>query len=257
MAVWIGVGSSLQSFVYCPRSRDGFLIQPASWTTASALVAFALLPLSLAWTNGPLVDQSQVGWELYRWGRHVMDLPMPTGSAILADSEKIAPLYYLKRIENVRPDVDTLVLGDEGLYRAELDQRVAKGQPVYLARYLPGLAGPYRLHSLGPLVRVTTKPATSPPPMQKQLDNVNWGGNQISLLGLDVEPGEGDVAWRITLYWQARVKLERELSRPAALEGAKRPGVVARSRRASGGRIQSHRRLAARRGRGRLSRDSG
>jgi len=192
----------LQALEVRPRSPG-----LAGWMVGLTWVAFALLPLSLAWTNGPQVDQSQVGWELYRWGRHVMDLPMPTGSAILADSEKIAPLYYLKRIENVRPDVDTLVLGDEGLYRAELDQRVAKGQPVYLARYLPGLAGPYRLHSLGPLVRVTTKPATSPPPMQKQLDNVSWGGNQISLLGLDVEPGEGGVAWRITLYWQARVKL--------------------------------------------------
>ncbi len=207
MAVWIGVGSSCVLRLSSQLARRVSESVPP-WTMASALIAFALLPLSLAWTNGPLADQSQAGWELYRWGRHVMDLPMPTGSAILADSEKIAPLYYLKRIEHVRPDVDTLVLGDEGLYRAELDQRVAKGQPVYLARYLPGLAGPYRLHSLGPLVRVTTKPATSPPPMQKRLDNVSWGGNQISLLGLDVEPGQGAVAWRITLYWQARVKLD-------------------------------------------------
>jgi hypothetical protein len=206
MALWIGVGSSFILQLASQLARRVSESAPP-WITASALTAFALLPLSLAWTNGPPVDQSRVGWKLYQWGRHVMDLAMPTGSAILADSEKIAPLYYLKRIENVRPDLDTLVLGDEGLYRAELDQRVAKGQPVYLARYLPGLAGPYRLHSLGPLVRVTTKPATSPPPMQKSLDNVSWGGNQISLLGLDVEPGEGDVAWRITLYWQARVKL--------------------------------------------------
>jgi hypothetical protein len=60
--------------------------------------------------------------------------------------------------------VDTLV-GRGGLYRAELDQRVAKGT-VYLARYLPAWPG-HIVCTLGPLVRVTTKPATSPP-MQKR-----------------------------------------------------------------------------------------
>jgi hypothetical protein len=189
---------------------DNKQARPAHWIAALAWVAFAILPLYLAWTNGPLVDQSQVGWELYRWGKYTMDLPMPAGSAILADSEKIAPLYYLKRIENIRPDVETIVLGDEGLYRNELDRRVAAGQPVYLARYLPGIAGPYRLHSLGPLARVTTRPMLTPPPMTRQLNNINWGGGKIALLGLDVEPGAGDVAWHITLYWLARSKLDAD-----------------------------------------------
>lgn len=182
--------------------------RPTNWATALAWSAFALLPLCLIWTNGPLVDQSNVGWELYRWGKRVMSLPMPTGSAILADSVKIAPLYYLKRIENERPDIETIVLGDEGLYRARLDQLIAEGKPVYLARYLPGLAGLYRLHSLGPLVRVTTKPMLSPPPMRQTLNNVNWGGGKIALLGLDVEPGQGEIAWHVTLYWLARAKLD-------------------------------------------------
>ncbi len=182
--------------------------RPTHWATALAWGTFALLPLSLIWTNGPVVDQSNVGWELYRWGKHVMSLPMPAGSAILADSVKIAPLYYLKRIENERPDIETIVLGDESLYRARLDQLITEGKPAYLARYLPGLAGLYRLHSLGPLVRVTTKPMLSPPPMRQSLNNVNWGGGKIALLGLDVEPGQGNVAWRITLYWLARAKLD-------------------------------------------------
>ena len=189
---------------------DNKQARPAHWITALTWVAFAILPLYLAWTNGPLVDQSQVGWDLYRWGKYAMDLPMPTGSAILADSEKIAPLYYLKRIENVRPDVETIVLADEGQYRAVLDDLAAKGRPVYLARYLPSIAGPYRLHSLGPLARVTTKPMLTPPPMTRQLNNINWGGGKIALLGLDVEPGVGNVAWRVTLYWLARSRLDAD-----------------------------------------------
>ena len=213
MALWVGV-----AVAQLARWLSGLMgkgssekqVQGEPQSAALAWVAFALLPLSLAWTNGPLVNQSDAGWNLYEWGRYVMGLPMPTGSAILADSEKIAPLYYLKRIENVRPDVDTIVLGDEGQYRAKLDQLVAEGKPAYLARYLPGIAGPYRLHSLGPLVRATNKPMLLPPPMQRQLNNVTWGGGQVALLGLDVERGHAqrDVAWRVTLYWQARVKLD-------------------------------------------------
>ena len=134
MAMWIGIavaqGTRWLSSRFShsePRSgeREASHIQDVApsdnlRTSTLALIwtAFALLPLNLLWTNGPLLDQSNAGWKLYDWGKYVMSLPLPTGSAILADSEKIAPLYYLKRIENVRPDVDTLVLGDEGLYRS-------------------------------------------------------------------------------------------------------------------------------------------
>jgi len=202
MAIWIGVAG------FWILNFGLQVLQHGAWAAALIWGMLSLLPLGLAWTNAPLVDRSETGQELYRWGKYVMNLPMPAGSAILADSEKIAPLYYIKRIEQVRPDVETLVLGDEGLYRAELDRRVAAGQPVYLARYLPGLAGPYHLHSLGPLVRVMPRPIMSPPPMQRKLEGANWGGNKVALLGLDVEQGQDGVAWRITLYWQARARLD-------------------------------------------------
>lgn len=176
--------------------------------TPCILWLFILLPLSLIWTNLPQVDQSRAGQDLMEWGRYVLALPLPRGSAILADSEKIAPLYYLKSIEGVRRDVDMLVLGSEELYRAELERRVAQGQPVYLARFLPGLAGVYRLHSLGPLVRVSTTPQTSLPlaPITQPL-NVSFGAGKLELLGYDFTPGQGNVACRLTLYWRARMAL--------------------------------------------------
>ena len=91
----------------------------------------------------------------------MLSLPIPDHAAILADSEKIAPLYYLQVTEGLRPDLDILVLGDEAQYRQELDQRLAAGQPVYLARFLPNL--PYRMRSLGPLVEVSREPLMSEP----------------------------------------------------------------------------------------------
>jgi hypothetical protein len=72
MAVWIGVGSSsvlrLSSQIARRVSESA-----QQWTTASALIVFALLPPPGV-DERPASGSCQVGWELYRWGRYVMDL---------------------------------------------------------------------------------------------------------------------------------------------------------------------------------------
>jgi hypothetical protein len=225
MAVWLGVGifqiSNFRVQINDQQPPYGRTSNEQSLSTSHSLLSnlqslipnissllFILLPLSLIWTNLPQVDQSKAGQSLVDWGQYVLSLPLPRQAAILADSEKIAPLYYLKSVEGVRSDVDMLVLGTEDLYRAELDRRVAEGQPVYLARFLPGLAGVYRLHSVGPLVRVSTAPQSTLPlvPITQQL-NVAFGEGRIKLLGYDLSPGQDDVAYHLTLYWQAKTAL--------------------------------------------------
>jgi hypothetical protein len=79
--------------------------------------------------------------KLLTWGEGVLALPLAENAAILADSEKIAPLYYLQQAEGVRSDLEIMVLPDEAAYRAELDARLTAGQTVYLARFLPGWKG--------------------------------------------------------------------------------------------------------------------
>jgi hypothetical protein len=119
------------------------------------------------------------------WARGVLALPLARGAAVLADSEKIAPLYYLQQIEGLRPDLDIMVLPDEAAYRAELDARLAAGQAVYLARYLPGLAGVYHLRSIGPLVEVSREPLTALPAGATASD---LEAGPLRLLGYTVEP---------------------------------------------------------------------
>ncbi len=190
LALWIGLalGALAHLLAHRPTLR------------ALLLTGFALLPLSLFWTNGPAVDQSGQR-AAYRWGRRVLQLPIPPGAAILADSEKIAPLYYLQRIEGVRPDLDLLVLGNEALYRAELTRRLGEGQPVYLARYLPGLEGSYHLRALGPLTEVGTAPLTDLPPTARPLP---WRfGEVIRLRGVEGPAPGPNGGLGITLYWQA------------------------------------------------------
>ena len=214
-AIWIGAGlhgllqvASRKSQGHRVARSQGrrVALLPCSLVLCS-LVPCSLVPCSLLWTNLPQVDMSQHGWEAYRWGEYVLGLDLAPGAAILADSEKIAPLYYLQRVEGVRPDLDIIVMGDEAGYRQQLESRVAQGQPVYLARYLPGLEGRFHLRSLGPLVEVGTTPLTSTvlSPKSNVLSSESDGlGHHIHLLGYDADsltidpPGH----LRLTLFWQ-------------------------------------------------------
>ncbi|MGH2522455.1 MAG: glycosyltransferase family 117 protein, partial [Anaerolineales bacterium] len=122
------------------QNRDSsFVTRSGHLSFAILHLSFALLPFRSLWLTLPRVDQSQ-DWDKYRLGLEILSRlpPQRVGHAtILADSERIAPLYYLQVAEGVRPDPDIVVLPDEASYRAALDERLAAGQTVYLARYLP------------------------------------------------------------------------------------------------------------------------
>lgn len=165
----------------------------------STLLCLPLLLLALQ--TWPQVDRSRDDG-LTQWGTAVLRLPLAPHSAILADSEKIAPLYYLQQAEGIRPDLTIMVLPDEAAYRAELDARLAAGQTVYLARYLPGLEGIYHLRSLGPLTEVSTVPLRALPQSARAAE-LRFGA--LRLLGYEVV-AVSDYAPRttaVTLYWQA------------------------------------------------------
>ena len=150
--------------------------------------------------NLPVVDQSQ-NQGGYAWGRYVLGLPLMPGSAVLADVEKFAPLYYLQQIEGVRPDLDLLLLGNEELYQAELATRLGVGQTVYLARYLPNLGG-LHLRSLGPLVEVRN------PVFAKNRVSDEAGvsfGEEMRLLDAEVGADPlGRALYHVTFYWRAK-----------------------------------------------------
>jgi hypothetical protein len=189
MAVWIGVGVA-----FCLDALTARMGAPArQWTYALALAAFVLMPVGLLAQNFGRVDQRGAGAAAEAWGRYVLGLPIPEGAAILVDSEKIAPLYYLQVTENLRPDLDILVLGAEQEYRRQLDARLAQGQPVYLARFLPNL--PYAMRSLGPLVEISSQRADEPAGQARATF-----GNSIELVGLSTEAGDPA---RVTFTWRA------------------------------------------------------
>ncbi len=197
MAIWIGLAIHVLSFLvtrYVSRiTRHASLITHHALRSTIFLFT-TLLPITLIAANFSLVNQHGVDADQEAWGRYVLSLPIPNHAALLVDSEKIAPLYYLQVTEHIRPDLDILVLGDEALYRQELDKRIAAGQAVYLARFLPNL--PYHLRSLGPLVEVSTQPGYVAPNLQTSLHF----GDAIDLTSLSIDDGN---PIRVTFGWQA------------------------------------------------------
>ncbi|HIP70200.1 MAG TPA: DUF2723 domain-containing protein, partial [Anaerolineae bacterium] len=188
MGIWWAAGAA--GILEIGRRRFG--IKPTN--RQSLLAILLILPLLLLTINHwSTVDQSGDDG-LLEWGTAVLNQPLTAGAAILADSEKIAPLYYLQQAEGARPDLEIMVLPDEAAYRAELDARLAQGQTVYLARFLPGLQGIYHLRSAGPLTEVAAAPMTQlPAPSASSgqdypITPTNHAFGPIQLVGYALEP---------------------------------------------------------------------
>lgn len=165
-------------------------------TTTNALIVLGLgclllLNATRAWHTLPTPATNP----LRAWGESVLSLDLPENSVILADSDKFPPLYYLQQAENMRPDLAIKLLPDEAAYRAELDQQLANGRTVYLARYLPRL--PYTLRSVGPLTQVAPSATVSAAPPLTTINN-------IDLLTADIAPISlyDDSQTAVTLAWR-------------------------------------------------------
>ncbi|MCL4263993.1 MAG: DUF2723 domain-containing protein [Anaerolineae bacterium] len=196
------------------------------WPDVTPLVlTFALIPaLTMVADHWAVNDQSGPN-PLEQWGRAVLALPLAEGAAILADSEKIAPLLYLQVAEGLRPDLDISVWPDETAYRAQVDGRLAQNQSVYLARYLPGLQGIYHLRSLGPLTEVANYPMTQLPnpsagsgqvlpiSQSRGVPTANLPFDPLTLLTYSLEPmaAVDERSTAVTLYWQAAEAVDEVL----------------------------------------------
>ncbi|MBS3784698.1 MAG: hypothetical protein KGY78_09685, partial [Anaerolineae bacterium] len=205
LAIWMGLGvvalAEMLSVVGgVVRGTQGPSI--AGIAQLMLVVLFAWVPLSGIWANLPAVDRrgDRGG---YAWGQYALQQPLAEGGAVLADTKKFAPLYYLQQVEGVRPDLDMVLLGTEQLYRAELRRRLGEGETVYLARYLPNLDGLY-LRSVGPLVEVATSHG------QARQDFVSEPRDEgsVRLLDADIEVDPlGRALYHVTLHWQAEASL--------------------------------------------------
>lgn len=194
--VWLALGAqAILNAQFSKRSSQ--LMQ------VLVLSVLCLLPLISIWQTLPRFDYAaaQVRYEV---GQYTLAQPLAEGAALLADPKRFAVPYYLQNAEGQRLDLDIMVLPDEATYRAELDARVAAGQTVYVARYLPGLFTGYSLRSVGPLVEVSAQPFTTPPSNIQPLSATLADGIQLVGFSRDYASGpSGQAVSRFTFYWHA------------------------------------------------------
>jgi hypothetical protein len=207
LAVWMGSGVALLAGLLSSVPVRGPLKAGDAIWRVGLVTLFGLIPLSRIWVNLQAVDRSRDGGS-DAWGRYVLSRPLVGGSAILADTTKFAPLYYLQQVEGMRPDLDIVLLGSEELYQADLTRRLGAGQTVYLARYLPHLAE-FSLRSVGPLVEVGGGPfggaqGAASSGNAASGDAVGGFDLGIQVLGVDIEGDPlGRALYHVTLHWQA------------------------------------------------------
>ncbi|HQE92729.1 MAG TPA: DUF2723 domain-containing protein [Anaerolineae bacterium] len=197
---WLGAGN------------EKWKMENGKWRMAQHALRFVLygiailLPLSRLWITGPTLDTISTGRADEAWARYALRQPLADGAAILADSEKFPPLYYLQQVEGVRPDLELVTLFSEAQYREALETRLATGQRVYLARYLPGLDA-YGVSAVGPLVEVhpPASAALSSTPSARFGDAL-----ELNSFRLESDPA-GRALHHLTLVWHALAALDADL----------------------------------------------
>jgi hypothetical protein len=149
------------------------------------------------------------------------------GALIVGDWMPSTVLWYMQHVEGLMPGVQVAVADPlDGLWRGPVEQGLASGRPVYLARPVVAAGDRYALSSAGPLVQVLGERRFSVPdlsfPLSSPTEAVDSATPDLVLLGADVVVQAEDERERtgygpsemplveagrsvgVTLVWQAR-----------------------------------------------------
>lgn len=224
-ALWVGEGlAALPAWTLGRSPRVPWSTRAPALLIVIVVLVWALVPWPGryralreahlgAGTLDPWRQTLKTGHMADRLGLALADVA--TDAVIVADWEQATPLWYYQQVEGLRPDVTIL-------YPMErLDEALATGRPVYLARTLPGLGAPWRPWAETPLVALRDAPTTALP---ASATPVGQGlGGVIELAGYTlhptvrggaggpVEPHPGEVV-ALTVYWRALATPQHDYS---------------------------------------------
>ena len=220
-SVWLGLGldAMLRWFTRLLPRRPAVV-------PAGIVAAFLLIQAGTAWARGAVVlIRSEAGAETMdawrqdfqrspvaeRFGRLAFDLAEP-GAVIVGDWEQATVLWYLQRVEGLRPDL-TIRYPIERLDETLAEARFT-GQTVYITRTLPGVESRGVITSVGPLLRVHAPSIGSTPPRPVLLAPTFQeaaaefeGGLALVNFAAHASPIRPGSVIPFTLYWQANVPL--------------------------------------------------
>ena len=197
-ALWVVIGA--QSFFTAISKTYG------SWAGAAILLALAIFLITTQYAQ---LDRRH-DWEARKIADEALAHPPQPGALIVCDFERLSALRYAFGVDRPDLNIETVMPDTEDAAFRLIDDALAAGRPIYLARFLPGVANHYRLNARGPLVELRQSPRTELPPgvTPEPADIPFFDDNNdeiIRLIGFEtseVEVLRGETA-AVTLYWQA------------------------------------------------------
>jgi hypothetical protein len=211
-SLWIGMGFAalwelILALLRAAKKQESATLRNGLYF--GLLIGGSLLPLYLWQANGDHVDLSR-RWEVYDYGVDMLSQPLEDDAVIVGILGEKTLLNYFQETEGLRPDLVTISADAEderlAVVRAEMDS----GRPVYLTRPLDGVEELYHLFSLGPLIRVSDRPAAMPNGPSHALA-VPFN-EAILLSGYDAELRDthNGQQLRVTLYWESQEEVQED-----------------------------------------------
>ena len=179
----------------------------------SAFILLLFIPFNLLQSNYAPNDFSQ-NWDTYDYGVDLLTQPYENNATVIGILGEMTLMRYFQATQGLHPDVQTIAADKEDARLAAIENALKQNRAVYLTRPLKGAPEKYALSSVGPLIRVQTKPITTAPPMPHPFD-ADFGA--VKLIGYDLKTSfdsmprsqhaENGKSLRVTLYWQVEEKM--------------------------------------------------
>jgi len=151
------IGALLDSIIRLIPAAEG---RRGARPAVTALLAALLLGqvLLIGAHNYSGADRSD-DWEVHDWAVLALESDLPQGAAVIGILGETTVLRYFQIAHGLRPDLRFIPADREEARWQAMEQAVAEGGVAVLTRGMAGLESAYHLDALGPLVRVTPKPA--------------------------------------------------------------------------------------------------
>jgi len=211
-SLWIGVGfAALWELVLvllrAVKMQESRLLRRVLYSVL--LICGSLLPLYLWQANGDRFDLSQ-RWDVHDYGVDMLSQPLEEDAVVVGLLGEKTLLNYFQKTEGLRPDLVTISAHAEDERLTVVRAQLENARPVYLTRPLRGVEDLYHLSSLGPLIRVSERPAPLPKEPSQALA-VPFG-EAILLSGYDAELRDtrSGPQLRVTLYWESQHEIQED-----------------------------------------------
>ncbi len=211
-AVWVGVGVDgvlglvRNSKFKIQGSRIGFRILNFEFGFSVLWTLLLLMPQLIV--NLPYADRSGETNARGAWLRYLQK-PIPQNAIVISnDRDEMMPLWYLQYVENRSRDMLGLFpLITPAPQHANvgrlIDSVLGLGRPVYLWKPMPGIETKFWIAADAGLSRVIGRTRETPP---RYASNALFA-DRVRVIGYDA--ARESSALRVAIYWQPRVKLER------------------------------------------------